>query len=67
MTRQATDEPLDLSPPQASELCHLTGAGQPMTGGELSFSVWLNEQLWDLERRWSHFCTNDSITAKIDR
>ena len=66
MTRQPVRIPIDISTHQMSQLDDLLGNGQPATDGELSFFLWLDEQLGDLERRWSHFCTHHSIAERID-
>ena len=63
MTRQA--EPNNPSYPQTSRPDDLREDYLPTTGRELSFSVWLEEQLEDLERRWSHFCTNQSMAQSM--
>ena len=67
MTRQPVHIPIDVSTHQMSQLDDLLGNGQPTTDGELSFFLWLDEQLGDLERRWSHLGTNHWIAAPIDR
>ena len=67
MTRQAAYEPNHPSAPQMNQHDDLGGNCLPTTGRELSFSLWLDEQLGDLERRWSHFGTNHWIAAPIDR
>ena len=65
MTRQAAYKPLDPSPSQVNWQVDPQEMRQPTAGGELSFSVWLEEQLEDLERRWSHFCTNQSMAQSM--
>ncbi|MCH8047327.1 MAG: hypothetical protein IID44_26810 [Planctomycetes bacterium] len=67
MNRQTTCETPDYHTEEGDSFGDLQGIGQPTTPCELSFSLWLDEQLWDLEQRWSHFCTDRSIATLIDR